>query len=175
MSLRALTCAWISVPKASSFFRPKLHPLCMCVCVCVHLAISQAMFALTVLTLAHNLSMPLSCCVAHSANGKPSTTYPSSFENSLPDWGQDVPKSPSKSPPRKYGDIKMPLHAAVSPSAASTESERRESGQNDLSLPDENISLAIYFDEEMRLLCQLPAAARAMRRDLVADLAKVLR
>ena len=39
---------------------------------------------------------------------------------------------------------------------------------------DERISIAVYFDEEMRLLCQLPAAARALRRDLVSDMAQVL-
>lgn len=40
---------------------------------------------------------------------------------------------------------------------------------------DEELALAVYFDQEMKLLCSLPAAARGLRRHLVADIAKVLR
>lgn len=59
------------------------------------------------------------------------------------------------------------LHETTGPGGENKDS-REDAG-------DERLALAVYFDQEMDLLCHLPAAARALRRQLVADVAKVLR
>ena len=79
-------------------------------------------------------------------------------------------KAPRRSPERKYGDTKIPPPSAFPGPAATGNGERGEEDDD-----DEDLAIAIYFDEVMKLLCQLPATARAMRRDLAAEIAKALR
>lgn len=71
---------------------------------------------------------------------------------------------------RTYGDIR------TAPTAARIEDANSERGEYaTLSADeDESLSLAVYFDEEMRLLSQVPVAARALRRELASDIAKFL-
>jgi hypothetical protein len=79
-------------------------------------------------------------------------------------------KAPPRSPERKYGDTKIPPPSAF-PGPAPTRNGGRDEEHED----DQDLAIAIYFDEVMKLLCQLPATARAMRRDLAAEIAKALR
>ena len=51
----------------------------------------------------------------------------------------------------------------------------KSAGKPGAGVADEGVALAIYFDDETRLQCQFPAAARALRRNLTADLAAMLR
>ena len=82
---------------------------------------------------------------------------------------QPPPYGTNKDPAeRTYGDIRN-CAATV---GAGLESAKECATSNDED--DESLSLAIYFDEEMRLLCQLPFAVRALRRDLASDIANFL-
>jgi len=68
---------------------------------------------------------------------------------------------------------RTPTHAYAHTHTRSLSLSHAHAGER-VSGKDERLSIAIYFDEDMRLLCQLPAAVRDLRRHLISDLAKVL-
>jgi len=68
---------------------------------------------------------------------------------------------------------RTPTHAHAHTHTRSLSLSHAHAGER-VSGKDERLSIAIYFDEDMRLLCQLPAAVRDLRRHLISDIAKVL-
>ena len=107
-------------------------------------------------------------------------------QNSLETSG-DLPRSMSqrRSPlsvlgrtkqglPRTYGDM-VSAPDEIAEQVAQTGQADGATVAHAVDVQDQDSLIAIYFDDEIRLLCQFPSAVRALRRDLVADLSKSLR